>query len=235
MYIYLSEVKLGLLDLPAEEARHLTKAARLGVGAKFFVTNGLGAVGTAVIKSITKVDVKAEVVDVKQLDRPAPLLHLGIAPTKNADRIEWLAEKGTEMGLAKLSLVNTDRTERSKINLDRLERICKAAAKQCKTGYMPEIQTVDSFKEWVSLVSSIENKAIAWLGDKTISVHTFFHNVSVIDERAVAVGPEGDFTEDEVQEASKCGFKAINLGVSTLRTETAGLFITALNYNSGIE
>jgi 16S rRNA (uracil1498-N3)-methyltransferase len=158
-------------------------------------------------------------------------IHLAVAPTKNTDRIEWLIEKSVEIGIDEFTPIICEHSERKNFNIDRIERIAIAAMKQSIKAYKPIINECISYKSFIASANQ-EVKLIAHCNDinnkKIKDVYTSKQSVVCL------IGPEGDFSENEIQSAIKNGFTGITLGNSRLRTETAGLVachtISLLNF-----
>jgi 16S rRNA (uracil1498-N3)-methyltransferase len=146
---------------------------------------------------------------------PAKQIHLALAPTKNMDRMEWLVEKATEIGLSKLTFLKCDHNERGQLKLDRLEKIAISAMKQSKRYYLPEITELTPFKSFV------EEFPNGYIG------HCYPTNKigldSISESKVFLIGPEGDFSENEVSIALQNGYQAVSLSEFRLRTETAAL------------
>jgi len=151
-------------------------------------------------------------------------LHIAVAPTKNIERMEWLVEKCTEIGIDEISFVLCSRSERKEIKLERLEKIAVQAMKQSQRAFLPKINAMEKLPKFLENVSQ-QNKWIAHLGG---SEKKFFGQmVSENSQYCVLIGPEGDFSPEEVVLACAKGFEAISLGNAVLRTETAALLVCA--------
>lgn len=148
-------------------------------------------------------------------------LHIAIAPTKNADRFEWFAEKVTEIGVDEITPLLCDRSERKSVNSERIERIVISAMKQSEKAYLPTLNTMTSLEKLVASTPVDFVKLIAHCNEKGIP-----HLKKMVkpgDKVLILIGPEGDFSPKEVDFALINGFRAISLGNSRLRTETAGI------------
>ena len=157
-------------------------------------------------------------------------LHLAIAPTKLMDRMEWMVEKATEVGFDELSLLDCQFSERSVVKLSRLQKIVVSAVKQSRKAYMPKLNEMQSFKSFI-LAHTSGHRFIAHCYEEVPRVNLFDELRKVSAEKkgryddsvVVMIGPEGDFSIDEVRLAVDAGFVSVDLGKSRLRTETAGL------------
>jgi len=217
--------RLLSIEFDASEATHISKALRLKSGDQIELTNGRGELFTAEL-SLHKHHVSARVIrEMVTSDSIVPL-HVGIAPTKNADRIEWLVEKAVELGVGEISLLNCEHSERSRISVERINRVAIAALKQSQRTYLPRINETVDFLTWLKRVDT-EQRFIAHCMDHlsrallrdSIQMTTF----DAAPRVCLAIGPEGDFSEAEVMAAQDCSFKGVSLGSARLRTETAAL------------
>ena len=204
----------------SSEATHISKALRLRNLDRIDLTNGKGDLFSAEL-IIVKHHVSAQIVGLLSATDTPVLLHLGIAPTKNADRMEWLVEKAVEMGIGKISLLNCNRSERARLSIDRLERVAISALKQSRRTILPTIHEATAFDKWLALVES-DHRFIAHCAEQLPRVllrDALTSNTSV----CIAIGPEGDFSESEIEQAIQSSFRPVSLGTARLRTETAAL------------
>ena len=156
-------------------------------------------------------------------------IHLAIAPTKNIDRMEWLAEKATEIGFDELSFLHCAFSERKVLRADRIEKIVVSAVKQSRKPWMPQVNALESFKDFITRPRE-GRKFIAHCYEE-IEKKDFFNEImgdKKNEQITVLVGPEGDFSIDEVRLAMTQGYESISLGESRLRTETAGLMAVTM-------
>jgi 16S rRNA (uracil1498-N3)-methyltransferase len=215
--------------LDGEEARHAAKVLRKKPGDNLDVIDGSGTLFHCKITAIDRDKLVAAVTGCEVDFGKVPYeLHLAIAPTKNMDRLEWLLEKATEMGLASVTPLVTKNSERIRLREDRLQRILISAAKQSYKGHVPTLHPLVKFEAFIKqpfagqrfLAHCYESprKSFAAVVDATKPVQ-------------ICIGPEGDFTTLEVETAVKNGFEAVSLGASRLRTETAGLVGVSVLYN----
>lgn len=208
-------------ELPEEEAGHCLRVLRLGVGDEVMLTDGKGFFYKAVITAATGKRCQVKVVETIG---QAPLwnghLHLAMAPTKNMDRIEWFAEKATEIGFDELSFVNCRFSERKVIKTERIEKIVVSAVKQSLKARKPLVNELTDFGKFIQ--QKFEGQkfiAHCYEGEKPLLKDVLIPG----NDAVVLIGPEGDFSPEEVQKAEAAGFQAISLGKSRLRTETAAL------------
>ncbi|MFN5984387.1 MAG: RsmE family RNA methyltransferase [Fluviicola sp.] len=206
--------------LPEEESKHIVRVLRMKIGDQLLLLNGKGLIVEAEISDEHPKKCQVKVLNSKTLVREDGGVHLAIAPTKNLDRIEWLTEKIVEIGATKLSFIQTENSERVNLKRERIERIAISALKQAKHDFLLEIEDLISFKDFIkkyptgSIAHCIESEK------KSIE--------EVIVSNRILIGPEGDFTQKEVDLALESGYEALNLGTARLRTETAGLVAVTL-------
>ncbi len=209
-------------ELPEEEAGHCVRVLRLSVGDEVDLTDGKGRFYKAVISAATQ---KRCQVKVLQTVEQPPLwkgsLQIAVAPTKNMDRMEWFAEKATEIGVDRFTFLNCRFSERKVIKTERIEKIVVSAMKQSLKARKPVVDEMTPFEAFVKQDFGNARKFIAhcYEGEKPL-LRTQLHGG---DGAVVMIGPEGDFSPEEVELALSCGFQPISLGKSRLRTETAAL------------
>lgn len=208
-------------ELPAEEAAHALRVLRLKAGDELMLTDGKGCFYHA---EIAVADQKHCLLNILETT-PQPALwkrhlHLALAPTKNMDRMEWLAEKATEIGFDELTFLNCRYSERRVIKLERIEKIVVSAVKQSLKARMPKLNELTDFSKLIRQPFTGQ-KFIAhcYPGDKSL----LKDSLNAEEDALVLIGPEGDFSEEEVALAIENGFQPISLGASRLRTETAAL------------
>jgi 16S rRNA (uracil1498-N3)-methyltransferase len=202
-----------------EESKHIVRVLRKQEGESLFVTDGLGSL---FICAIVVANPKAVQVRVQKVEKQAPAtynLTLAIAPTKNRDRLEWLVEKATEIGISTIVPLICEHAERQIQKTDRLKKIAIGAMKQSQRFQMPVIQEAVSFKAFVK-ASEYDQKFIAHLSEPKRFLSAEIEGSGSI---VVLVGPEGDFSPKELSSAEESGFVNVALGNYRLRTETAGL------------
>jgi 16S rRNA (uracil1498-N3)-methyltransferase len=211
----------NLSALTDDEAQHAVKVLRMREGDLLRVTNGVGSWFDCTIQ---KADAKRCTVQVVSQQQTAPRpyhIELAIAPTKNIDRIEWLIEKATEIGIDKFSFFYSKHSERRILKLERLHKIAISAMKQSLQAYLPQIEEVGDFKKYINQATD-QQKFIAHLPEDSRPLHLV--QVAQPNQRyTVLIGPEGDFTTEEIEMAVANNFKMVTLGQTRLRTETAAL------------
>jgi len=208
--------------LSEEESKHCTRVLRLQTGDEIQLVDGKGGFYTAKIVDVHPKKTQLQVTDSKQqYGQRNHYLHIAVAPTKNLDRLEWFLEKATEIGIDEISLLLCQRSERKEAKLDRLNKIITSAMKQSVKAYHPQLNSLMPFNHFVQS---------HWEGQKFIA-HclpgdtklTIASQLELKSSCLILIGPEGDFTENEIAGALDSGFKPVTLGESRLRTETAAL------------
>lgn len=208
-------------ELPEEEAQHCTRVLRLNTRDEITLTDGKGYFYKAEITAATN---KRCLVAIKETTFQEPLwtchLHIAMAPTKNMDRNEWFAEKATEIGFDELTFLNCRFSERKVIKAERIEKILVSAIKQSLKARLPQLNEMMDFDQFITQKFQGQ-KFIAhcYEGEKPLLKNKLIPG----EDALVLIGPEGDFSEEEVKKAIEQGFIPISLGKSRLRTETAAL------------
>lgn len=214
----------GVYELDEEESRHCTKVLRLTTGAVIDVTDGAGLHQRCRI-NVGQRKVTLEVVDSVHIPKRPFSITIAVAPTRKAERNEWMVEKMTELGVERIEFVVTDHTSREGlsrvVNLTRLNKIAVAAMKQSQQFYKPKITLNSNFTEFVTGIVA-DTKLIAYVPDNQLYDHVF-QKVRKDQSTVLLIGPEGDFSPSEVQVAVEKGFETVSLGANRLRTETAAV------------
>lgn len=229
-YFYVPDAA-NQVELPAEEATHALRVLRLKGGDEIFLMDGEGSFYRA---EVTVASSKRCLYEIKE-NMPQKRawkghIHLAIAPTKMMERIEWMAEKATEIGFDELSFLNCQFSERKVVKTPRIDKIVISAVKQSHKAWKPVVNELESFKEFIQTPRS-GRKFICHCYEE-VEKKDFFTEINLCtdasqesdaDDITVLVGPEGDFSIDEVRLALENGYESVSLGTSRLRTETAGL------------
>ncbi len=221
--------------LEGEEAHHAARVLRKQPGDELFWVDGRGTFYTGRIEAISRKSVQLHILST----RPDPLqrpfdFHLAIAPTKNIARFEWLLEKAVEVGVEHITPLLCRHSERKQIRRDRLERILVAAMKQSGHARLPVLDDLTPFGKFLSDLQAPGSvqKFIAHCAPDEGKEH-LLKRYRPEGDALVMIGPEGDFSPDEVKAARKAGFAPVHLGPSRLRTETAGLVAAVLVAHAG--
>lgn len=212
-------------ELPAEEAMHAMRVLRLKAGDEIFLMDGVGNYYRAQVTIAATHHCYFEILErLPQEPEWKGHLHLAIAPTKMMDRMEWFVEKATEIGVDEISFLNCKFSERKLLKLPRLEKIAISAVKQSHKAWNPVLHEMVSFKDFIRQPRE-GRKFIAHCYDQIPRTYLFdeLRKSSAPEELTVMIGPEGDFSIDEVKDAVEAGYQSVHLGTSRLRTETAGL------------
>lgn len=216
----------SFLFLSDDDSRHAIKTLRLGVGEQIAVTDGHGNRHVAVITVADARRCAFRITDT-QTTAPRPFsIRLCVAPTKNPDRIEWFVEKAVEIGIERISFFFGQHSERKVLKLERIEKIAVAAMKQSLQSYLPVLNDAVSFTELLKTVQETQRFIAHLPGADSPMYEPPVHlakAATVAGQYAVLVGPEGDFSEKEIQQAIESGFQMVTLGANRLRTETAAL------------
>lgn len=238
-YFYVPDAA-NQVELPAEEATHALRVLRLKGGDEIFLMDGEGFFYRA---EVTAASSKRCLYEIKE-NMPQQRawkghIHLAIAPTKMMERIEWMAEKATEIGFDELSFLNCQFSERKVVKTPRIDKIVISAVKQSHKAWKPVVNELESFKEFIQTprpgrkfichcYEEVEKKDFfteinSCSMDSDASQDSSASQESDAADITVLVGPEGDFSIDEVRLAVENGYESVSLGTSRLRTETAGL------------
>jgi len=223
-YFFQENLSQDLFALSSEESKHIAKSMRLKTGDCIWITDGKGTLAKAELTGVFKDTCEVAIVERTFYDCAPKKLHLFVAPTKNPDRMEWLVEKAVEIGVWEISFIICERSERKHVDLNRLHRIAIAALKQSKGTWLPELKTL-SFPQLINESNNYAtDKFIAYCDDQKNTLNfseiKYQHNDAIF-----LIGPEGDFTPQEIIMAKENGFHPISLGDKILRTETAALYV----------
>lgn len=211
--------------LSEEDSRHCVKVLRKNIKDKVHVVDGLGGLFECEITKAHEKKCEVRILSTKrEFEKRTHYLHIAIAPTKNADRIEYFVEKCVEIGVDEITLIQTKHSERKNQKTERLEKIAISAMKQSLKAYLPKVNELMDFDKFIEN-ANFEGKFIAHLTDDAKPLKDVAANSN---EVLILIGPEGDFAQDEILLAQKFGFQLVTLGNSRLRTETAGVVACAI-------
>lgn len=218
---YAPDIAGNTYTLPEEESKHCIRVLRLSTGDELTLIDGRGNLFTATIYNPNPKRCEVIVTDIqKEFGKRNFNLHIAIAPTKNIERFEWFLEKAAEIGIDEITPLLCERSERKVVNPERLEKIIVSATKQSIKAYVPRLNEMIPLKQLVEQKNEGQHfiaHCNSW--DLPPLKNWVKPNGNVI----ILIGPEGDFTPNEVSLCLKKGYKEINLGASRLRTETAGV------------
>ncbi|MDT8401522.1 MAG: 16S rRNA (uracil(1498)-N(3))-methyltransferase [Bacteroidales bacterium] len=219
---YSHKLEAGIFTFDENESKHIIKVLRHRTGDTIYVTNGKGAIYRTGIISADPLQCKAEVTGtMSSFNKHDYYLHIAIAPTKNSDRMEWFVEKAVELGIDEISPLVCEHSERRKINKERLQKITVSAMKQSFKSHLTKINDIVSFADFIKIEFN-GKKFIAHL-DSEIRNNSLAANYLKGENVLFLIGPEGDFSREEVNQAIRNDYLPTSLGRSRLRTETAGL------------
>lgn len=225
---YQTQLSSPQITLTEDESKHCVRVLRMQKGDEVYLADGLGTMAKAVIaddhpkKCVLQIVSRTEYTQAQSSGRNY-YLHLLVAPTKNFDRMEWFIEKATEVGVDEITFIETENSERAKVNLERCLKIAVSAMKQSKQWYLPKINALVGFDAAIKAVGQTA-KFMCWCPTAQTDLLCDLMPQAQSNQLAILIGPEGDFTPHEVQLAQAQGFVPASLGQTILRTETAALF-----------
>jgi 16S rRNA (uracil1498-N3)-methyltransferase len=221
MYLfYTPDTGGNIYTLSEEESHHCTKALRLKKDSIIHLTDGKGNLFKCIIiaDDHKRCTVRIEET-IKNFGKRNYSIHLAVAPTKNTDRFEWFLEKATEIGVDEITPLICEHSERTKLKTDRFQKVIISAMKQSLKAYLPKLNEPCTFAEFMKK-DFTDEKFIASCNESNSSLKGIYQKGRNV---LVLIGPEGDFSNKEIESAKKCTFTAVNLGDSRLRTETAAV------------
>lgn len=218
---YLPEVDARMATLDAVESKHLVRVLRKKTGDILHATDGQGHRLTCTLVDANPKSAVLEVTERMAVPPRPAVLTLAVAPTKNMDRLEWLVEKATEIGIERIVPVLCEHSERKVVKHERLLRIATSAMKQSLRAHLPEIQPLTPLSTFISSCTA-PNRVVCHLDESNPGPALQSHLQPGL-ETAVLIGPEGDFSPEEIAGAQSAGFVPVTLGAARLRTETAAL------------
>lgn len=225
---YAPEITIPRYTLPEEESKHCIRVLRMELGDELHLTDGRGTMYRCKVVDANAKRCTVEIVG--RIDNYEPLpyrLTMAVAPTKNIDRFEWFLEKATEVGVTEIYPIECDHSERRQIKPDREQKVITAAVKQSLKAYHPTLHPLTPLRDIIA--SKFEGeKYIAHCND-SLSEREYLGNLlKKGGNTLILIGPEGDFSPEEITFALRNGFKPISLGNQRLRTETAAVVATII-------
>ena len=218
-FFYSPQIYEDSINLPEDEAHHALKVLRKHKGDKIVVVDGNGGWFECVIVSEEIQNYRLRIEDKREnFGLREHYIHIGIAPPKSPDRVEWFVEKAVEIGVQEISFILTDQSERKNIKLERILKRTIASMKQSLKAYLPKINDIIPIKDFMINCSNKEK----FIGYDDQNSH-LFQSANSNSNYCILIGPEGGFTSSEFNAAQDIGFLSVSLGDSRLRTETAGL------------
>lgn len=233
MVVFYEPAIVERLALGEAESHHAVKVLRLAAGERIGIADGAGTWYQAEITKPHPKHCEVRILE-KTAAPPRPChVHLAIAPTKNLDRMEWMLEKCVEIGLDEISFLETRYSERRMLKLERLHGVAVSALKQSGQGWLPNLNPLMRFREFLEKqhCQLPTARCQLFIAHLAVGERKLLYREAVPGGRyCVLIGPEGDFSPEEIQDAQAVGFQPVSLGPSRLRTETAGLVaVHALN------
>lgn len=211
-------------SLPESESAHCCRVLRLDSGDRIYVTDGKGKRFECTITSPGKDNTYVSIDKVHEVPNHWDFdLTLAVAPTKHTDRMEWLLEKAVEIGVNRIVLVRCRRSERKQVKPERLLKVMVSAMKQSLKCHLPLLETYESLQAFVKGLSSDAQKFMGYCSDE-FERREFVKTLMPQGKIVILIGPEGDFTPEEVDYAVSAGFCPVTFGDTRLRTETAALY-----------
>lgn len=225
MKLFYGEV-LPNVVIDDEERHHILKVLRMRDGEPISITDGKGNLASGILRTDGN-KARVENPEFRQRTPNFNGLHIAIAPTKNIDRIEFFAEKATEMGITEITFLLTDHSERKILNTEKLRKQIITASKQSLRFHFPKVNELVKLGDFVRKLDP-ETSFVA-------HCNPAFERIDIKDfplknNFTILIGPEGDFSEREIKMLADKGIRAVSLGDQRLRTETAGVFIAAWNH-----
>ncbi len=223
---YAPQACYNIFQLPQDESEHCLKVLRFRKGDRVVVSNGKGLIVNAVLEDENMSGVTLQYIsEIYHLKERLFHLHIAISPLKNPTRLEWFIEKASELKTAEITPLICKRTEKPGFRLERMQRIALEAMKQSASPFLTQINEPADFRDFIKEPQENARFIAACNQEKFVTMDKIAHaNVLVL------IGPEGDFTDEEVDAALKSGFQILNMGDARLRSETAGVFAAATMY-----
>jgi 16S rRNA (uracil1498-N3)-methyltransferase len=221
-YFYEPLIATGTKQFTLSEvsSKHCVQVLRMDIGEQIDITNGKGGLFHATIQVAHKKNAVVSITTSTQTDPPKQKLQLGISLLKNAVRLEWLIEKATEIGVTSITPLVCERTIHERFKTERMQQIIQSAMIQSQQAWLPYLSEPIPYKEFIHQYNAIDK----YIAHCEPTVKTSIKDLPQSKELMIAIGPEGDFTMQEIEMAMQAQFQPIGLGPTRLRTETAGLF-----------
>lgn len=215
--------------LSLEETNHAKNVLRLKELDIIETLDGKGNYYKSKIITFSKIGSVLEIISQESKENDLNYkLHIAIAPTKNSDRLEWFVEKAVEIGISEITFLQCKHSERKQINIERIEKVVVSAMKQSKKYYAPKINNLFPFSDFVKKSNQTVSKFIAYLEDDDRFSLKEKIKANLTNDYLILIGPEGDFSSQEIETAKKNNYIPVSLGNSRLRTETAGIYATSV-------
>ena len=220
-YFIQPEIQKGVYELNQDESMHCIRVLRKKQDDLIHVLDGNGTLFVCKITEANPKKTRFEILEEKQKIKRDHFIHIAIAPTKNMERLEWFIEKSVEIGIDQITFLQCQRSERKNLKLDRLQKKAIVALKQSGNLFLPGMSELIPFEDFIHSEFGNIQKYIAHAGSGISQ--PLMKTAGAGEHFVVLIGPEGDFSPDELQASLTAGFIPVTLGPSRLRTETAGL------------
>ena len=227
-YFYAPEMDgaVDVVTLSEESSKHIVQVLRMQKGEAISLTNGTGALATAIIEDDHKKKCKVRIQDIMHTTPALPRYAIAISLLKNSSRFEWFLEKATELGIHTIVPLICKRTEKQHFRADRMKGILVSAMLQSRQFFLPELQEPIRFSAFINgedFPGVFRGRFIAHCEEEEQEKPLLPQLVKPVENTIVLIGPEGDFAPEEITQAYAQGFRAVSLGQTRLRTETAGM------------
>lgn len=216
----------GVVTLESDTAKHIWQVLRMDEGDRIMLTDGKGTIANGEIQFAERHKCNVRILDTTFEERQGHQLHLCVAFTKNNARNEWLLEKATELGVGSITPISSSRFQKTHIRHDRWEKILQSAILQSQQSYLPELTQLMPLANALNKFSSVPQKLIAHCYPDSPK-HTLTEMLKGSADAVILIGPEGDFSQDEVDLCVSNGYAPVTLGTQRLRTETAAMSVAA--------
>ena len=227
-YFYVPDLSSDTLTLEEDTSKHVVQVLRMKVDEQLLLTDGKGTKAIATIIDDNRKRCTVKLSDVTQEQPREVSVSIGISLVKNASRFEWFLEKATEIGVTEIIPLLCDRTEKEKFRHDRLQSILISAMLQSQQCWLPVLHQPTAVDKVINEATP-QNKFIAHcLPEKKQQLTSYHSSLIAHHSSIILIGPEGDFTEAEIESALQQGFEPVALGNTRLRTETAGMVAATL-------
>jgi 16S rRNA (uracil1498-N3)-methyltransferase len=223
---YAPDLRSDGYTLEGDQFRHAVKVLRKRVGDELMFTDGAGMLATVVLTEVGKRGARFEVRDSRVVERRPYSITVGVAPTKNTKRIEWALEKMVEIGLERIVPILCEHSERTVLKTDRLNAIAVSAMKQSQQAYLTDVADLTSLADHVR--READRDTLRYIGYQDENSSGITDNYTAGQDVSVLIGPEGDFSPEEIELARQAGFVPVLLGSNRLRTETAAVMAVAV-------
>ena len=224
-YFFSRNIQDGFIYFSPEEITHMQKSLRLHAGNEVEIMDGTGTRYICRLENTEGRSLRGVIRHTTVQPVRKCALHIAISPVKQMSRLEWFLEKSVEIGVESITPIWCRRSVRARIKMDRLEKVAISALKQSGQFFLPIINPSKKFTEYLDEHDTFANRYIAYCGKQLPLLSACLPAGS---PSIVCIGPEGDFTPEEVEEAMAKGFKPVSLGNYRLRTETAGIYVCTI-------